>query len=335
MFLNESLLESGKFSDLTIVCHGREFKVHKAILCPQSEVIDKLCDIDMREKRTGTIEHKEFDSDTMERMIDFVYKRRYEATFPPKDVTPEGFEDLVRDTASLAVETSAANNSITLPGDNKGLADGIEEEEVKLSASDLWVIHTRVYGLADYYDMPELHDFALGCFMQVAENKPKDISLEGFIKVAREVCKRTAPGDSLRAEFLSLVSAYGSKLAADDSFIAALCDPGLKDMTVEIFAAFGKRMVDLEKEKEEMASSYLAEKKSTQQSWSRVVACAERAQESAEDEMQRLIRSLESLPAACVMRGCNNKFGRLAFERGSTGELEMRCGVGNCRCRLH
>lgn len=39
-----SLLTSGKFSDLRLVCEGREFSVHKAVLCSQSRVINAACE---------------------------------------------------------------------------------------------------------------------------------------------------------------------------------------------------------------------------------------------------------------------------------------------------
>lgn len=35
----QHLLGSGSFSDLTLVCDGREIQVHKAIVCPQSPVL--------------------------------------------------------------------------------------------------------------------------------------------------------------------------------------------------------------------------------------------------------------------------------------------------------
>ena len=38
------LLESQKYSDLTLLCEGHEFKVHKAIVCTQSPVIAAAVD---------------------------------------------------------------------------------------------------------------------------------------------------------------------------------------------------------------------------------------------------------------------------------------------------
>lgn len=34
------LLASGEYSDLTLVCRGQEFRVHKMIVCTQSPMID-------------------------------------------------------------------------------------------------------------------------------------------------------------------------------------------------------------------------------------------------------------------------------------------------------
>lgn len=39
-----TLLKSGKFSDLQLSCEGRDFAVHKSILCAQSRVISAECE---------------------------------------------------------------------------------------------------------------------------------------------------------------------------------------------------------------------------------------------------------------------------------------------------
>lgn len=33
------LVESGKYSDFTLLCKGHEFKLHQVIVCPQSPVL--------------------------------------------------------------------------------------------------------------------------------------------------------------------------------------------------------------------------------------------------------------------------------------------------------
>lgn len=38
-----TLLKSAKYSDLTILCQGRKFLVHRAILCPSSPFFDAVC----------------------------------------------------------------------------------------------------------------------------------------------------------------------------------------------------------------------------------------------------------------------------------------------------
>lgn len=39
-----SLLTTGKYSDLRIVCDRYQFQVHKAVVCSQSVVISAACD---------------------------------------------------------------------------------------------------------------------------------------------------------------------------------------------------------------------------------------------------------------------------------------------------
>jgi hypothetical protein len=71
-------------TDLTIVCRdGRRFDIHKFVVCPQSRVLAKMCDIGMEEKRTGVIKHKQFDSATVELMIQHAYAGEYAVTKRP------------------------------------------------------------------------------------------------------------------------------------------------------------------------------------------------------------------------------------------------------------
>lgn len=354
------LLESEKYSDLTIVCQGRQFKVHKAILCPQSDVISKLCDIDMVEKRTGVIEHEEFDADTVERLIDFAYKKEYDATRRPSYEMVQEVEDPIAAMDSLsiedAIEDPTITGGVTLPQDNTD-ATKIDEESIELSPTDKWVIHARVYGLAEYYDMPELRDHAYDHFVSVANDELEDSDLEGFDKVAREVCKTTVRQDGsagysydspLRSGFLSLVARYAPKLALDANFSAALCEPDLQDSSADFFGVLAKRIADLEDERDVNTSTLEAEKAALQQSMATVKAnleskiyvansgrqMAEANLEHKEGVMQRLITSLRELLESCPNSHCSNEWASLTFEEKGNGEWQVRCGSRRCRARL-
>lgn len=288
------LFASEKYSDLTIICHGRQFKVHKAILCPQSEVISKICDIDMQEKKTGIIEHKEFDDDTTEHMIEFAYKKEYEVTRRPKYLVPEEADDSTTSVDSRPVDDVQAAEGIRLPGDDT-VTSVLDGDQAKLSAADKWVIHARVYGLAEYYDMSELRDEAHSRFMHVAGDELGDIDLSGFHNVAREVCRTTMREDgsgeamyerSLRSGFLSLVALYAPKLALDADFSAALYTPDLQGILVDIIRVFGQRMSELEVQKEEDTSSLEAEKEALKRSMETTKADADNRISAAEHRRQ-------------------------------------------------
>ncbi|KAM0716713.1 hypothetical protein Q7P37_008158 [Cladosporium fusiforme] len=70
------LLESGIFSDLTITCQGYEFRVHKVILCAQSEYFRKLLTGPFKEANSDTIDFPEDDPYDLEMLIYFLYNSR-------------------------------------------------------------------------------------------------------------------------------------------------------------------------------------------------------------------------------------------------------------------
>ncbi|KAI9761903.1 MAG: hypothetical protein M1840_001519 [Geoglossum simile] len=75
--LMKYLLQSGKYSDLTISCRDREFSVHRAIVCPRCPHFAAACG-DFLEGRTGRITLGDDDPDTVERMISYLYTLDYE-----------------------------------------------------------------------------------------------------------------------------------------------------------------------------------------------------------------------------------------------------------------
>ncbi|EWZ40999.1 hypothetical protein FOZG_06426 [Fusarium oxysporum Fo47] len=72
-----TLLQSEKFSDITIICGERQFKTHRAVVCTQSPFFDKAMSGDYMESTSRSIELPEDDPDVVERFLEFLYTGTY------------------------------------------------------------------------------------------------------------------------------------------------------------------------------------------------------------------------------------------------------------------
>ncbi|KAG8175502.1 hypothetical protein JTE90_009136 [Oedothorax gibbosus] len=70
------LYEEGKYSDFIIRSASRDFPVHKAILSAQSEVFSHAFEQDIKNQNTGVFEIKDFDDDTITKMLMFIYRNK-------------------------------------------------------------------------------------------------------------------------------------------------------------------------------------------------------------------------------------------------------------------
>ena len=77
-----SLLDSEKYSDLTITTKDRSFQVHKAIVCTQSKVLAAMSDNGFRESSTAILPLEHDDPATVERMVTFFYTSNYDSGNP-------------------------------------------------------------------------------------------------------------------------------------------------------------------------------------------------------------------------------------------------------------
>ncbi|KAJ6134487.1 hypothetical protein N7523_000809, partial [Penicillium sp. IBT 18751x] len=72
------LLESGRYSDLTISCEGRKFAVHRAIVCSQSSVFDAAVKGGFKEAASSQIDLPDDELATIQRVVTFLYIRDYD-----------------------------------------------------------------------------------------------------------------------------------------------------------------------------------------------------------------------------------------------------------------
>ncbi|KAH8654087.1 hypothetical protein BGZ60DRAFT_519551 [Tricladium varicosporioides] len=75
--VNEQMLASGRYSDLTIKCKGLIFKVHRAIVCLQSTRLAAAVDGNLKEGVTAEIDLSGNEPHIVENMLKFMYTSEY------------------------------------------------------------------------------------------------------------------------------------------------------------------------------------------------------------------------------------------------------------------
>ena len=63
----------GRFTDTVLVADGRQFPVHKLVLCSCSPYFDRMFQAGFLEQDSGTVVLKDFDSETLGQLLDFMY----------------------------------------------------------------------------------------------------------------------------------------------------------------------------------------------------------------------------------------------------------------------
>ncbi|KAI1080042.1 BTB/POZ protein [Whalleya microplaca] len=72
-----SLLKSGLFSDVLVKCDGREWNLHKAILCSRSQWFRAALTNGFQESMTGVITLEEQDAEVVDWLIYYIYKEEF------------------------------------------------------------------------------------------------------------------------------------------------------------------------------------------------------------------------------------------------------------------
>lgn len=74
------LLLNGKYSDMTIVCKGNHYSVHKAIICEQCKFFAKAVDEKFKEVKSSEFVLKDDRPLAVRAMLQYLYTRHYDHT---------------------------------------------------------------------------------------------------------------------------------------------------------------------------------------------------------------------------------------------------------------
>ena len=141
--------------DVTIICQTRSWKINRTLLCNASKVIATMMNSGMKEAQTGEIEQKEFDMETVERMVSFVRSKEY-----------------------------AIDEEAVLVDDHKKKGNARPYIPPPV-INDVLLAHAEMFRIGDFYDMDGL--------MSYTTKKIEEIGKHGwqpdrFLDVIKEVC---------------------------------------------------------------------------------------------------------------------------------------------------
>lgn len=71
------VFDTRKFGDLVIECNGREWTVHRNIVCIRSQFFDNMCNSEFKEARENHVKMTDDDPEAVEAMICYIYGGQY------------------------------------------------------------------------------------------------------------------------------------------------------------------------------------------------------------------------------------------------------------------
>ncbi|KAK2666113.1 Heterokaryon incompatibility [Fusarium oxysporum f. sp. vasinfectum] len=173
----ESLFKTGNYSDLILASREKNYPAHRAVVCPQSSVIEKKCQFQDATQgpsceRCGTAPEYRFDfldddPQSVDCLVQFLYRQDYQDTHISHEDDQEEEDSVAKDSEDIELSDDYIDNCYP-------------------------VVHVRMYALAEKYDISALKDLALGKFNKAIQQEPP---LDRFLDSAEEAYTSTVPED--------------------------------------------------------------------------------------------------------------------------------------------
>ncbi|KAI1200359.1 BTB/POZ protein [Nemania serpens] len=146
--IGPKLLESGDYSDFTLVCEDQKFRVHKSIVCAQCPVFAAATKGGFKEAETNTFHVVDFKPVTLKCMLQYMYTGKYEEK-----------------------PHCCPNDNVQEPSQEN------DNDDSTKNISERWIHHGLVNCIADFFRLPELAKMSVATLDEITQ---KDWSANAF-----------------------------------------------------------------------------------------------------------------------------------------------------------
>ncbi|OAQ99965.1 hypothetical protein LLEC1_03831 [Akanthomyces lecanii] len=222
------LMASEEYSDLRFSCRGQVLKVHKAVVCPQSSVIQAAVKSGFKESEDNVLNMDAFTPGSARRFVQFLYTKDYNAiniadeeAHPVINVnadqktTTHGDANADESATTTNDATSTGTSTATVEHASKGKE--IDRPELQDPVFRTILAHTRMNAMGDYYNVPELVKLANtrinATLSDACPDAPWVLGLPAIAEVALEIVNNEGLSELLTnavAENIGTILAMGT-----------------------------------------------------------------------------------------------------------------------------
>ncbi|ENH69794.1 hypothetical protein FOC1_g10009294 [Fusarium oxysporum f. sp. cubense race 1] len=221
------LVGSGEFSDFTLICKDREFKLHQVIVCPQSPVISAALHSGFEETTSKVVTVNEFHVATVQSMVTFLYTGDY--VLAPE--TEKSVQVKDRDEKSEDGEVHSDQDKMS----EDSFASSKETED---KTAEKIISYLSVNAIADYYNIAKLGKLSTSKIEAILRD---DLNFLIIPQVIQEMSISNRDAD-LRSLIASATAKYIEELTSSQVLRALDLE---HDLAIEILEACGRRIQEL------------------------------------------------------------------------------------------